>query len=99
MECVEVEVGEGVVVLLAESEVAAVFEAPACKEDGHVFVVVAGGVSKVGGEQGHGAVEEGGFLQFAEEVGPFVDDRLLHDGELVEFGLVFAVVGEPVVAF
>ena len=95
----EVEIGEGVVVGGVEGKVLAVFEAAAAEEDGHVAVVVRGSISKVGGEEGHGVVEEICSFELAEEVSPAVDGGLFDDGELVEFFGALAVVGEGVVGF
>ena len=75
------------------------FKTTAGEEDGHVFIVVAGGVAQVGGEEHHGAVQHFGFLELAEEVAPLIDDGLFDNGELFELVLVFAVVGQSVVAF
>ncbi len=95
----EVEVGEGVVVGGAEGEVLAVLVAAAAEEDGHVAVVVGGGVTEIRGEEDHGFVEEFGAFELAEEVGPAVDGGLFDDGELVEFFGALSVVGEGVVGF
>lgn len=99
MEGGEVEVGEGVVVGGVEGEVAAVFETTAAEEDGHVAVVVRRGVSEIGGEDGHGVIEEIGGLELAEEVAPSVDGGFFDDGELLEFVAALSVVGEGVVGF
>ena len=52
----KVKVGKGVVVGGVEGEVAAVFESATAEEDGHVTVVVGGGVAEVGGEDDLGVV-------------------------------------------
>ena len=103
LEHADEEVGEGVVAFGIEGEVAGVFEAAAGEEDGHVGGDVGGGVSEVGAVEDHGAAQEGVavFLDVfhgVEHVGeefhvPFIDGL-----ELLELFLVFAVVGEVVVA-
>ena len=75
------------------------FVATAAKENGHVPVVVGGGVSEVGGQQDHGVVEEVGPFELAKEVGPAVDGGFFDNRELVELVGTLAVVGKGVVGF
>lgn len=97
------QVGERVVFVAIEGEVLAVFEASAGHQHGHVVGGVFVGVAEIAAVEDERVFEQAGvsFLRVLEVADELADEPhvIAVDGfELGEFFLVFAVVGEVVVA-